>query len=1726
MDFFEIEVSNLKAANINTGNLLSYSPYVRAYVGDTSVGCTQIMVRTENPKWRDKLTFTVPQISNTVVLFKVYDAVIIGEDTLLGFVEVPLRLENSSNAELSGVSPLRDGVGLLQYQMKCTPLPLTRLSAVSDTPNRTTDRYTQLGLHRSLLPRNIRPSFLQEFDNCTCSRATSNLFAIDAVRDFEELFTLPGHALSLQANPIENTAPVDMDVGDSSPVVIDGRVQGSIVEVGLPPPPELLKMCTGEDDVDTPKEASQSTVSVIRLRPCYGEVVEKRVCVGSSGEPLHVSWSDVMCTDRLCVDGIVIDIVTTCLHLTEKKPTATDHAASGQDAPLPSEVNTDSGKLQCRAHFTYQELLESGKGSTGVGGEMIIDNKLKLRPCPRREFEVSLSGGSTASGADTWGLLSVTVCNSMEEMVQKMAEKDTTSAATHTQQPPFACRPEAVASCSSQRLACASPRDTFSRRSPTLMSETLAMAAYSPEGDDELCAKKITAHHIPHSQEVGYSITHPPLLSDSPKRTLSPYDAPETYGGRARSPPLSGLVHDCEASAAALTGRDHPITPMSPPERADQSTPARPFQEGVSSEASIAEQTASLPLSPPADSEAQKYSTYQDTPPVASLPPTPRLSFSEDTFGIDGPPESWLDEYDGNAALLSTVPLDDSPRSPKQQIPAPRKAQINEKEMRVCREVSGSESGDLFAHWTEALHDNAMDSLADSSTENMRMRIIETEEPPGACLGEYLVIDLRRNGGNLLVGFQKKEESVEGPHTLEAEARAGMDGPSSGNEQLKAVVSRSQFIRLAVPLPARMLSAQCLSAHTEDPMKLRVVLPHLSGSSIVNDCVLSVCCRAAAPEASDITAASSSSYRVHLRWTVSNPSSIGFTVDNMYNLSQNQSAFRASPIGINAFSMTYRCREHVREHRSDKFKASELSSEEVLIDLSPVGLCVFARDSRSRSKARLDSSPRKVGVVSRSSSFPGSDCDTACPDISPVPATLRARVSERKKEDSTNLTGFRKAISEDDVEDESPLEDYDATECGAVVDLTPFLRSDESPSGYTLSVDVYENQFMPVLKEGGETRRGQRWMPFGSRASLSSQENVGVGPLELRLFPKEAPECHTFSDCSGEKAFPTYPYLAAAVDEGNLMAQTNSISEYAIEVEGFEVSSDWVLVKAFGMKGMGYETRMDMQQQQQQQEVDYDDLRDDDGECWWYAATLENLLNNTACYHSYYPGCLYRRRCWRKYLRHKVSSLLRFEDIHRKMNPLQLQSDSSYPSTDDTKRTDEDDPLSPRNADINRREWNWADVTDCQQLSRSAVAITVKTGMSDDSGVISTRCFIIGPCCAKRIVDIIALRRGLAETRDMIERTVIPAIRSGRKLLHCNRIDSSGYITIVGDLRKEVQEQRAISRTMLQLRQVIEDTTVKMIPELCKRCRLGETSARSNLIECDLLSFSSDRKLNASRTLCRGQPLPLTVSYPDITDCPRDMPEVEITFLILERLVGYYRLLSRYAKHGSALLKSPLRDPTLLAADTMYSLYMSDSTLLKNRASSMTVDVVTSKSHTMWKVDAEDERYGKVGKVLAFFRPDYTMKDILVYITHLMSSAVDGILCTQKDVMSTGDMVMATHRYLETLSEYANNCVCKIVSVIRAIIAWNSVEDVSSKAGPWADGFLPLTTFIMRNNPRLMLTLLAVTTAPFEVKKVPCFSRYTGIRTLIHWELQPRARSLFLWVNSLRNGGLRYILEV
>ena len=183
----------------------------------------------------------------------------------------------------------------------------------------------------------------------------------------------------------------------------------------------------------------------------------------------------------------------------------------------------------------------------------------------------------------------------------------------------------------------------------------------------------------------------------------------------------------------------------------------------------------------------------------------------------------------------------------------------------------------------------------------------------------------------------------------------------------------------------------------------------------------------------------------------------------------------------------------------------------------------------------------------------------------------------------------------------------------------------------------------------------------------------------------------------------------------------------------------------------------------------------------------------------------------------------------------------------------------------------------------------------------------------------------------------------------------------------------------------------------------------------------------------------------------------------------------------------------------------------------------------MWKIIANDGATNVEGiENVPFFTPEYSISDCVVYVERLMKVTENSILCLQRNIFGNNSTIeQCDIKYQNMLSSYANACIYKIVSIVRSIVIWNLPNSNTNRLGPWHEEYMPLTRFILKNNVRLLFCLLAVTTtSPFRIDRVPCFSRYIGIRSLIVWEMKSRALSLYDWTKVLRNGGLFRLIEV
>jgi hypothetical protein len=577
--------------------------------------------------------------------------------------------------------------------------------------------------------------------------------------------------------------------------------------------------------------------------------------------------------------------------------------------------------------------------------------------------------------------------------------------------------------------------------------------------------------------------------------------------------------------------------------------------------------------------------------------------------------------------------------------------------------------------------------------------------------------------------------------------------------------------------------------------------------------------------------------------------------------------------------------------------------------------------------------------------------------------------------------------------------------------------------------------------------------------------------------------------------------------------------------------------------------------------------------------SLENLLSNTSCYQSFYPKCFYRRRCWRKVIKHKFDSILSFSRIHSLLNPnlvtkkrrgRGLRSNSIIVRDGDRK-----DPSSPSSSSSSASppsdspllwKWKWDEVNEIQVISPTVLRFTTIGNHS--------KSFDIDPCPAQYLEIIFQIHKLLSPARNLVSAHISPATPSGQNRYHCNRIDSSGYISLITDARQDTLDQLKIQDSIEKLRELIEEYTIAMIPNLSLDPQTIVTRDTPDSppppppcpCPCPLplspsqpfpLSLYYTHQLLSSREITQdceshltknSKPTLLTIRFPE--KMKSFSQKINIPMFVVERMIGYYRLISGYTQHGSLLSQTPLQFsivPSITHSMTSQQQKISSPYLPNELFTSY--DSSELNRETRWTLCEEetnpDNNSGMPSKTPPFYLPSYSIQDCLCHILKLMRVAENSIFCLQKYLFfdpsraessgngsnrsssSSRSLDKCEVRYQEVLSSYANDCVYKVVSIIRSIVIWNIPESHTNRLGPWNEDFMPFTRYVLKNNLRLMYCLLAVsTTSPFRVDRIPCFSRYIGIRSLVIWEMRARVLSLFDWIKALRNGNLTHLLEV
>jgi hypothetical protein len=416
MELFELTIHRLQAEIVDD-SLIKASPFLRLYSDHEFIGMTEIMTRNMTPTWTNIFKHKVHQVLNSSILIKIYDSTVLYGEILLGFIEIPLRIEKFPY-EIYETSSICDGNGTVTYQINVHPLPVTNLIPVCHETLELINLSTRAGLYHSLLPRDTNAIFLREFENCFYSRRNSTYFAIDAVRDFQDLF---GASRNICQNAKRTTEGIeskpqllsnlDEDVKRSAPRVIDGRVDGTVTSVLFP----------------SYFAESPESIYTFRLHTQSGVYFERKLDL-SSCRSINISWQDLLSTDHLDCNGITIDLCQSP-RSSRKQRFEESMVRSFEivDAKplMPHDVpHAQNMTLLSRVHFRYSDLLQNGKFSSGVDGEMIVDNKLRLPLSRRTQFQISLKtklhAKTISPMEEKWTISQARICYSSSEADQMM----------------------------------------------------------------------------------------------------------------------------------------------------------------------------------------------------------------------------------------------------------------------------------------------------------------------------------------------------------------------------------------------------------------------------------------------------------------------------------------------------------------------------------------------------------------------------------------------------------------------------------------------------------------------------------------------------------------------------------------------------------------------------------------------------------------------------------------------------------------------------------------------------------------------------------------------------------------------------------------------------------------------------------------------------------------------------------------------------------------------------------------------------------------------------------------------------------------------------------------------------------------------------------------------------------------------------------------------------------
>jgi hypothetical protein len=389
MNCFDITIDNLRAKNLISPNLVACSPYLCVYVGDTCVGKSDVINRSNNAIWSNTFQFKLSHIWKSNILFKIFTSAVIS-DYYIGCVTAPIGLgELSTNWIIENEQTIEDGNGTLEYRISVKIHDAIHLQVRDSIAN-------ERNIDHSLLPFNTPTPLIEEFTNCHYSTKFSHIFAIDSLLDYSDLFNFNITCQSSSSIGVSNGTESAMMDNQS-----DLYITGMVYSVS-PTTQSSTMVDTIPYDIAVISNQN-NTFTEVMCNNVFGYYTNCKY-------PHHMTWTDRISPEIMKHNYINVSI---------RKPSSYFDSNKDVDNMITSSVEVyHSGRI------SYGELLYTATKSTGKNGEMVLDNTLRLYPSnSNRKFIVTVIDNTIVSDKQqempalltNWVLTDVYVSNRVNE---------------------------------------------------------------------------------------------------------------------------------------------------------------------------------------------------------------------------------------------------------------------------------------------------------------------------------------------------------------------------------------------------------------------------------------------------------------------------------------------------------------------------------------------------------------------------------------------------------------------------------------------------------------------------------------------------------------------------------------------------------------------------------------------------------------------------------------------------------------------------------------------------------------------------------------------------------------------------------------------------------------------------------------------------------------------------------------------------------------------------------------------------------------------------------------------------------------------------------------------------------------------------------------------------------------------------------------------------------------